>query len=153
MEFRIGVNLGDVVEEGDTIYGDGVNIAARLESLAEGGGICVSGIVYDQIKNKLAFGFEYIGDQTVKNIKEPVRAYRVLMEPGVAVSRGVAGKKAKTRQWQRVTLSLGVVLVVIVAAAVIWKLYIRPTPPVRLPPRRRWHFLCPTYLLLPCCPL
>ena len=82
MEFRIGVNLGDVVEEGDTIYGDGVNIAARLESLAEAGGICISGTVYEHIKNKLAFGYEYVGEQTVKNIKEPVRVYRVLMEPG-----------------------------------------------------------------------
>src|SRR5512136_2928547 len=63
MEFRIGVNLGDVVEEGDTIYGDGVNIAARLQSLAEAGGICISGMVYENIKNKLAFGYEYVGQQ------------------------------------------------------------------------------------------
>ena len=82
MEFRIGVNLGDVVEEGDNILGDGVNIAARVQSLAEAGGICISGMVYDQIKNKLAFGYEYVGEQTVKNIKEPVRVYRVVMEPG-----------------------------------------------------------------------
>ena len=84
MEFRIGVNLGDVVEEGDNIYGDGVNVAARVESLAEAGGICISGTVYDQIKNKLAFSYEYVGEQAVKNIKEPVRVYRVLMEPEVA---------------------------------------------------------------------
>jgi adenylate cyclase len=58
MEFRIGVNLGDVVEEGDNILGDGVNVAARVQSLAEAGGICIAGIVYDQIKNKLAFGYE-----------------------------------------------------------------------------------------------
>jgi len=83
MEFRIGINLGDVVEEGDTIYGDGVNIAARMESLAEAGGICISGTVYDQIKNKLAFSYDYVGDQAVKNIKEPVRVYKVRMEPGV----------------------------------------------------------------------
>ena len=82
MEFRIGVNLGDVVEEGDNILGDGVNVAARVQSLAEAGGICISGTVYDQIKNKLALGYEYLGEQTVKNIKEPVRVYRVLMEPG-----------------------------------------------------------------------
>ena len=83
MEFRIGVNLGDVVEEGDTILGDGVNIAARVQSLAEAGGICITGTAYDQIKNKLALGYEYVGEQTVKNIKEPVKVYRVLMEPGV----------------------------------------------------------------------
>jgi adenylate cyclase len=129
MEFRIGVNLGDVVEEGDTIYGDGVNIASRLESLAEGGGICVSGIVFDQIKNKLAFGFEYIGDQTVKNIKEPVRAYRVLMEPGVTVPRVAAENKGKPRQWQRVPLSLGIIVIVVVVAVAIWRLYLRPTAP------------------------
>ena len=81
MEFRIGVNLGDVVEEGDTILGDGVNIAARVQSLAEAGGICITGTAYDHVKNKLAFGYEYLGEQTVKNIKEPVRVYRVLMEP------------------------------------------------------------------------
>ena len=69
MEFRIGINLGDVIEKEDTIYGDGVNIAARLESLAEAGGICISGMVYQNIENKLAFGYEYVGEQTVKNIK------------------------------------------------------------------------------------
>jgi adenylate cyclase len=88
MEFRIGVNLGDVVEEGDTILGDGVNIAARVQSLAEAGGICITGTAYDQIKNKLAFGYEYVGEQTVKNIKEPVKIYRVLMEPGVQMPAG-----------------------------------------------------------------
>jgi len=64
MEFRIGVNLGDVVEDGDSIYGDGVNIAARVESLANGGGICISGAAYDQIGKKLPFGYEYLGEQT-----------------------------------------------------------------------------------------
>ena len=88
MEFRIGVNLGDVVEEGDNILGDGVNIAARVQSLAEAGGICISGTAYEHIKNKLAFGYEYVGEQTVKNIKEPVRVYRVLMEPGVQMPAG-----------------------------------------------------------------
>ena len=107
MEFRIGVNLGDVVEEGDNILGDGVNIAARVQSLAEAGGICISGTVYEHIKNKLAFGYEYVGEQVVKNIKEPVRIYRVLMEPGVKVPEVAAEKKGKPRQWQRMALSLG----------------------------------------------
>ena len=84
MEFRIGVNLGDVVEDGDTIYGDGVNIAARLESLSEAGGICISGTAYDQVENKLSLGYEYLGEQAVKNIAKPVRVYRVLMEPEAA---------------------------------------------------------------------
>jgi adenylate cyclase len=87
MQFRIGVNLGDVVEEKDRIYGEGVNIAARLEALAEGGGICISRIVYDQIKNKLDLEYEYLGEQTVKNIAEPVRAYRVQLEIDSAASK------------------------------------------------------------------
>ena len=77
MEFRIGINLGDVMVQGEQIYGDGVNIAARLESLAEPGGIYISSTVYDQVKNKLALEYEYLGEQEVKNIAEPVRVYRV----------------------------------------------------------------------------
>jgi adenylate cyclase len=86
MEFRIGLNVGDVVVEGEKIYGDGVNIAARLESLAEPGGICVSGTVYDQIENKLTLGYEYLGEQTVKNIAKPVRVWRVRDGLGAAIS-------------------------------------------------------------------
>ena len=81
MLFRIGVNLGDIVDEGDRIYGDGVNIAARLESLAEAGGICISGTAFDQVKGKLEVGYKYLGEQNVKNIKEPVRIYKMLLEP------------------------------------------------------------------------
>src|SRR5512136_1439355 len=84
MEFRIGVNLGDVIEDGEQILGDGVNIAARLESLADAGGICISGTAFDQVKTKLPLGYEYRGEQTVKNIAEPVRVYQVLIEPGEA---------------------------------------------------------------------
>ena len=72
MQFRIGVNLGDVIEEADgTIYGDGVNIAARMEALAEGGGVCISSTVYDAVEGKLSYGFQ--GEQHVKNIAKPVR--------------------------------------------------------------------------------
>jgi adenylate cyclase len=84
MEFRIGINLGDVIEEGDRIYGDGVNVAARIEGLAEGGGICISGTAFDQVESKLDLEFEYLGEQAVKNIKRPVRLYRVKMESGVS---------------------------------------------------------------------
>jgi adenylate cyclase len=88
MEFRIGINLGDVVEEGERIYGDGVNIAARIEGLADPGGICVSGTVYDQIENKLPFALEYLGEKSVKNIKTPIRVYRLLTgAPGATSSR------------------------------------------------------------------
>jgi adenylate cyclase len=84
MEFRIGINLGDVIEEGDRIYGDGVNVAARIESLAKGGGICISGTVFDQVEVKLGLNFEYLGEQSVKNVKKPVRIYRVEIEDGIS---------------------------------------------------------------------
>ena len=86
MEFRIGINLGDVIEDEERIYGDGINIAARLESLAEGGGICISGTVYEHIKNKLPLEYTYMGEQSVKNIKEPVRVYQVKMDLKTAFS-------------------------------------------------------------------
>jgi adenylate cyclase len=94
MEFRIGVNLGDVVEDGVQILGDGVNIAARLESLSEVGGVCVSGTIYDQVENKLTLEYEYLGPQIVKNIAKPVRAYRVLMEPETPLSGGSSWEMA-----------------------------------------------------------
>src|ERR1700736_5434730 len=77
MEFRIGINLGDVIVDGEQIYGDGVNVAARLESLAEPGGICISGKVREEIGNKLVLGYEDAGEQEVKNIARPVRMWRV----------------------------------------------------------------------------
>ena len=85
MEFRIGVNLGDVMVEGEQIYGDGVNVAARLESLAEPGGICISDTVHEQVRNKLALSYEDLGEQPVKNIAKPVRVLRVLPD-GTAVA-------------------------------------------------------------------
>ncbi|MBT8369253.1 MAG: adenylate/guanylate cyclase domain-containing protein [Deltaproteobacteria bacterium] len=86
MEFRIGINLGDVVLEGDRIYGDGINIAARMESLAESGGICISGTVYNHIENKMSVRCQYLGEQTVKNITKPVRVYRVQLESETVAS-------------------------------------------------------------------
>jgi adenylate cyclase len=84
MEFRIGINLGDVIEGGEQIYGDGVNIAARGQGLADGGGICISGSAFGQVENKVAVGFEYVGEHMVKNIRRPIRVYRVTTQPGVA---------------------------------------------------------------------
>ena len=84
MEFRVGINLGDVIEEGERIYGDGVNIAARIESLAEGGGIYISGTAFDHVESKLGLKFDYLGEKAVKNIKKPVRVYRVKTEDGVS---------------------------------------------------------------------
>ena len=80
MQFRIGINLGDVVIERERIYGDGVNIAARIEGMAEAGGVCVSGTVYDQIVDKLNLRYASMGEQTVKNMKKPVRVYRVQID-------------------------------------------------------------------------
>jgi adenylate cyclase len=81
MQFRIGINLGDVIQVGDRIYGNGVNIAARLVGLSEPGGICISKTAFDQIENKLPYRYDFIGDQTVKNISKPVVTYRILIEP------------------------------------------------------------------------
>jgi adenylate cyclase len=123
MLFRIGVNLGDIVEEDDRIYGDGVNIAARLESLAEGGGICISGTAYDQLKNKLELGYQYLGEHSVKNIAAPVRVYKVLMEPE-AVGK-IIGEKRKTRRWM--VLALGLILLIGAGGLAGWYLYIEQT--------------------------
>jgi adenylate cyclase len=96
MEFRIGVNLGDVIEEENRIYGDGVNIAARLEALADPGGICISKTAFDHIESKLPLGYQFLGEQTVKNIAKPVGAYKVLMESRVI--DGEQKQAAKTGQ-------------------------------------------------------
>jgi len=123
MEFRIGINLGDVIEEGDKIYGDGVNIAARLESLSQAGGICISGIVYEQVKNKLTLGYEYLGKQSVKNIIEPVRVYRVLMKPGTLASKVSRWKRTGINYWNRVHPVFKILIALVAAANAIWQLY------------------------------
>src|SRR5687768_3221070 len=88
VRFRIGVNLGDIIVEADgDIYGDGVNLAARLEGLAEPGGVCVSGPVHEQVRNKLPLAFDDLGEQRVKNIADPVRTYRVSEGPGEVAAR------------------------------------------------------------------
>ncbi len=99
MEFRIGINLGDVIEDGDQIYGDGVNIAARIEGLADGGGICISETVHDQIENKLALGYNFIGKHSVKNIAKPVRVYKVPMDPKDV------GKKRAGKSWKKMAIA------------------------------------------------
>ena len=129
MEFRIGVNLGDVIEEGERIYGDGVNIAARVEGLAEAGGICISGSAYEQIENKLALGYEYMGEQAVKNIAKPIRVYKVPMEPRDADSLVNKKKKIKKRLWQRAALVLVAVLILGGGVLAIWNFFLRPSRP------------------------
>jgi len=86
MHFRIGVNLGDVMAEGDNLFGDTVNVAARLEGLAKAGGVCVSGTVFDHVRNKVGQEFEALGELQVKNIDQPVRVYRIRLESDVAES-------------------------------------------------------------------
>jgi len=132
MQFRIGVNLGDVIEEEFRIYGDGVNIAARLESLADPGGICVSKTAFDQIETKLPFGYEFLGEQTVKNIAKPVGAYRVVLEP--RVTRGKGARRASQILWRRIAVYglAGVVAVVIGTA--LWQLFLTPSAPPSPPP-------------------
>jgi adenylate cyclase len=120
MEFRIGINLGDVIAEGKRIYGDGVNIAARVESLSDGGGISVSGTAYDQIAKKLPLGYEFLGEQTVKNIEKPVRVYRVLMDPEAA-GKVIGEKRPISRHWRWAAVAL----IVVAGALVIWNFYFR----------------------------
>jgi adenylate cyclase len=98
MEFRIGINLGDVMVDGEQIYGDGVNIAARVQALADARGICISGTVYDQVMNKLALEYEYLGEQQVKNIVQLVRVWRVVLKvPSEGQGKGAAGKAESSK--------------------------------------------------------
>jgi TolB-like protein/class 3 adenylate cyclase len=90
IEFRMGINVGDIIRDGRDIYGDGVNIAARLEALAEPGGICVSRVVRDQVRDKLSFSFEDLGEQQVKNIARPVRVHRVVLGEAVGLAEPTA---------------------------------------------------------------
>jgi adenylate cyclase len=128
MQFRIGINLGDVIEEEGRLYGDGVNIAARLESLAEPGGICVSKTTFDLIETKLPFGYEYLGEQDVKNIAKPVPAYKVLMEPRVTAAKGKVKSKGKAR-WRPLIIALAVVLIMAAGAAAYWRYSLSPACP------------------------
>jgi len=143
MEFRIGINLGDVIEEGEQIYGDGVNIAARLEGLAEAGGICISESAYQQIENKLPLRYQYLGEHQVKNITKPVRVYKAQIEPET-YGKAISDKKPKPRQWQRAILSLVVVLIVVAAAIAIYYFYFRPTPrPIEIASKEKMVFQLP----------
>ena len=95
IRFRIGINLGDVISEEGDLYGDGVNVAARLEQLAKPGGIVISGTAYDHLEGKLGCGFQDLGEQRVKNIARPVRAYQVVSEPAAMSSL------ARSSLWSR----------------------------------------------------
>jgi adenylate cyclase len=127
MEFRIGINLGDVIEEGERIFGDGVNIAARLEGIAEAGGICISGSAFEQIENKLPLQYDYLGEHEVKNITRPVRVYRALMDNGKMKEMGER-PNAKV-QGQRVAVFCLIGALVIISGIALWQYAQRPTSP------------------------
>ncbi len=134
MEFRIGVNLGDVIVDGEQIYGDGVNVAARLESLADPGGIFISRTVHENIRNKLPLNYEDLGEQAVKNIAEPVRVFRVLMEAGAATPtrqrQGVARKYVR-----RGIFSIAGLAIIAATILFVQHLSLRPpTPSASIPP-------------------
>jgi adenylate cyclase len=129
MEFRVGINLGDVIDEDERIYGDGVNIAARLEALADPGGICISKTAFDQIETKLPLGYEYLGEQSVKNISKPVKAYRVLMEPDAAGK--VIGEKRFLGRISRRTALVAIITLAVVAGSLIgWNIYLHQSKKV-----------------------
>jgi TolB-like protein/class 3 adenylate cyclase/Flp pilus assembly protein TadD len=129
MQFRIGVNIGDVVEEEGRIYGDGVNIAARVESMAKAGGICISGRAYDQVANKLGLEYDNLGEHQVKNISQPIRVYRVLSFPGAAAHRVIQAKETVGKKWRKTALVIAAVLVLGVGAALTWNFFLRQVPP------------------------
>ena len=138
IDIRIGINLGEVIVEGADRHGDGVNIAARLEQLADAGGICVSGKVANEVEKKLAFGFEPIGAQKVKNISEPIPVYRVKID-GAPAPRRRASPKSRLPGWA-MPLAAAAVLAIAGAAAGWHGLVGAPSPRSRRPMPRRLLF-------------
>src|SRR6266849_2366517 len=118
IEYRIGVNLGDVIVEVDDVYGDGVNIASRLEGIADPGQVYISGGIYEQIKHKLVCGYESLGDRKVKNITDPVRVYRVLPDPA-------AFNRTRKRRENVLIFLLSLILLVIAGGA-LWYMLLQP---------------------------
>jgi adenylate cyclase len=128
LRFRIGINLGDVVQQNDRIYGDGVNIAARIEGLADPGGICISSTAYDHVKKKLAVGYELLGEHRVKNIAEPVRVYRISGKPPAAGAViGAKWKNPKRKRRLRILASSAAVALAALVAGV-WYAYLDSPP-------------------------
>jgi adenylate cyclase len=133
MLFRIGLNLGDIVHDESRIYGEGVNVAARLEQLATPGGICVSKIVFKEVENKIKVGFESLGEQKLKNIAEPVAVYRVLLDSAaVGTLRQEGWWHAIRRRWRR-TIAVAMVAIVAIGGAAVWRLYRLENVPTGIP--------------------
>ena len=127
LEFRIGINIGDVMAERGSLFGDGVNVAARIQELAAPGGICVARNVYDQVRQKVGMAFESLGEHRVKNIAEPVMILRVMMDATAAPSR-VARRRFSLYSMRRAIGALALVLVLAGAAAAAWHFYSRDKP-------------------------
>ena len=121
IELRIGINLGDIIVDGDDIHGDGVNVAARLQEMAEPGGTCVSGVVFDAAKDKLDVGFKDLGPQALKNIAEPVRAYRMLPKSEAAVIEERAATRSARPRRAAMLSAVAVVVVAVAAGVLIWQ--------------------------------
>jgi TolB-like protein/class 3 adenylate cyclase len=122
LEFRIGVNIGDVVHDGDRIYGNGVNVAARIEGLSDPGGVCISRNTYDHVKNKLNLGYEYIGKHSVKNIKDPIRVYKIIVEDKDAGKLIGDVSKSVTKKWIRATVLVAAVVITVTVFLVYQKM-------------------------------
>jgi len=127
IEFRIGINVGDIILDESDIFGDGVNVAARLEALAEPGGICVSRMARDQVRDRLALSFEDMGEQQVKNIARPVRAYRVVTEAAVRLPATAAPGRRRRVLRRALAASIAALVLLAIGAAASWRLY-RPHP-------------------------
>lgn len=126
MLFRMGLNMGDVIEDGGRIYGDGVNVAARMEGLAEPGGVCVSGAVFDAVEGKTTLGYRFLGEHEVKNIDKPIRAYQVL--PHAAAGQGGLEARRPAGKPSRGVIVAVAAAALLAAALAGWHLYPRPTP-------------------------
>src|SRR3982074_135511 len=137
IEYRIGVNLGDVIIETDDVYGDGVNIASRLEGIADPGQVYISGGIYEQIKHKLVCGYESLGDRKVKNITDPVRVYRVLPDP--------AAFHRNRKRRENILIFFLSLAILVIAGGALWYMLLQPrgkvgdqasapiSPPTELP--------------------
>ena len=123
MVFRIGVNLGDVIQDGERIYGDGVNIAARVEGLSEPGGIAISGTAFDNVRNKLDYGYQFSGEHPVKNIANPVRVYKILTEEGFA-GKVIGEKRFLGRMSRRIAMSAILASAIIIGGLVSYYIYL-----------------------------
>jgi formylglycine-generating enzyme required for sulfatase activity/class 3 adenylate cyclase len=137
IEYRIGVNLGDVIIEADDVYGDGVNIATRLEGIAYPGQVYISGGIYEQIKHKLVCGYEALGDRKVKNITDPVRVYRVLSDPSAL--------QGNRKRREGVLIALLSLTLIIIAGGALWYMLVQPrklvsqaSAPVASPAEAPW---------------